>query len=81
MLVLSRKLHQEIVINENVRVRVQEIKGGRIRLGIIAPPDVSVRRQELPAQSQMTSRSNRAEALRNGDREGRPSRCLSACPR
>jgi carbon storage regulator len=81
MLVLSRKLHQEIVINENVRVSVQEIKGGRVRLGIVAPPDVSVRRQELPSQSQVTSRSNRSEEDREDERKRRTSRWLSACPR
>ena len=47
MLVLSRKLNQEIRIAENIVVRVLEIKGNQVRLGIVAPAEVSVVREEL----------------------------------
>jgi len=47
MLVLSRKVNEEIVIGDNIRVRLVKICGGRARLGISAPPEVSVRRAEL----------------------------------
>jgi carbon storage regulator len=49
MLVLTRKPNEEIVINGNIRVRVLGVQGGRIRLGIDAPPEVPVRRSELEA--------------------------------
>lgn len=49
MLVLSRMVGEEIVIADGIRVRVSEVKGGRIKLAIEAPLDVSVRRQEVPA--------------------------------
>lgn len=38
MLVLSRKLNEEILIDGGIRVKVLEINGNRIRLGIVAPP-------------------------------------------
>lgn len=48
MLVLSRKLNDEIIINENIVVRVVRIKGNTVRIGIDAPSDVNVMRGELP---------------------------------
>ncbi len=48
MLVLSRKLNQEIVIGENVKITVLKIKGNTVRLGIEAPRNVRVIRGELP---------------------------------
>lgn len=48
MLVLTRGLKQKIVIgDQQIIVTVLEVKGGRVRLGIEAPPDVTVRRMEL----------------------------------
>ena len=46
MLVLSRKAEQEIVIGE-CRIKVLSIQGGRVRLGIEAPPHIAVYRSEL----------------------------------
>jgi carbon storage regulator len=51
MLVLSRKLSEEIVIDGGIRVKVLDIQGGRIRLGITAPANVSVLRQEICLES------------------------------
>ena len=47
MLVLSRRVGEEIIINENIRVVVVAAKGDRIRLGIVAPRDVNVDRAEV----------------------------------
>ncbi|MBT3601614.1 MAG: carbon storage regulator CsrA [Candidatus Latescibacteria bacterium] len=47
MLVLTRKLGESIVIGNNVRVTVLEMQGKQIRLGIEAPPEVSVHRGEV----------------------------------
>lgn len=46
MLVLSRRLEEEIVIAGRIRMKVLEIKGNRVRLGITAPPEVPVHRSE-----------------------------------
>ena len=47
MLVLSRKVNEEIIIDGHIRVLVIEIRGDKCRLGIIAPDDVSVHRHEV----------------------------------
>lgn len=47
MLVLSRKLGEKIYIGENVCITVVDIDRGKIRLGIEAPRDVPIYRQEL----------------------------------
>lgn len=54
MLVLTRSLGEELVIDGNIRVRVAEIKGGRIRLAVEAPREVSIRRSELTASPKIT---------------------------
>ncbi|MCZ2344423.1 MAG: carbon storage regulator [Bacteroidales bacterium] len=53
MLVLSRKLGEKIYIGENICITVVDIDRGKIRLGIEAPRDVPIYRQELlPLQAQ-----------------------------
>ncbi len=47
MLVLSRKLNEEIVIAGNIRVKILEINGSQVRLGVEAPAQVPILRQEL----------------------------------
>ncbi len=47
MLVLSRKINETIVINDNIVVTVVDIRGDKVRLGIDAPKDVPVHRQEV----------------------------------
>ncbi len=47
MLVLSRCPGEEIVIDGNIRVTVVEVRGNQVRLGISAPPSVTVDRQEV----------------------------------
>ena len=47
MLVLTRRINESIVINDDVSVLVVEIRGDRVRLGIDAPKDVVVHRKEI----------------------------------
>jgi carbon storage regulator len=47
MLVLSRKVNEEIRIGSDIRVIVTEMKKGRVRLGIIAPTDVPIHRDDV----------------------------------
>jgi carbon storage regulator len=49
MLVLTRRIGEEIVIGDNIRVAVVAIRGQSIRVGITAPPSVRVARLELLA--------------------------------
>lgn len=47
MLVLARRVGEEIVIGDNVRVTVLEIRGNQVRLGVVAPQSVRVLREEI----------------------------------
>lgn len=47
MLILSRKVNEKIMIGDNIAVSIIEIKGDQIRIGIEAPRNVKVFRQEV----------------------------------
>lgn len=47
MLVLSRQRDERIVIGDDVEVVVVDIRGDKVRLGIVAPNTVSVHRKEI----------------------------------
>ena len=47
MLVLSRRVGEEIVIGNNIRVKVVALQGGRVRLGIVADESIPVHRAEI----------------------------------
>ncbi|MEI6512968.1 MAG: carbon storage regulator CsrA [bacterium] len=53
MLVLTRKVHQSIMIGDEVEVVVLEVRGEQVRLGIRAPKTVTVHRKEIYEQIQM----------------------------
>ena len=57
MLVLTRKVHQSIVIGDDVEVVVLEVRGEQVRLGIKAPKNVSVHRKEIYDQIQGENKS------------------------
>ncbi len=59
MLVLSRRVGDSVVIGDNVVVTVLEVRGDVVRIGVDAPREVAVRRQELLAE---LADSNRAAA-------------------
>jgi carbon storage regulator CsrA len=47
MLVLSRKIDEQIIIGDDIRITVVSIRGNQVRLGFEAPPRVSIFREEL----------------------------------
>lgn len=47
MLVLSRKKNESIVIDDRIKITVVEIRGDKVRLGVDAPKEVPVHRQEV----------------------------------
>lgn len=65
MLVLSRRQGQAIVVGDNIVIRVVEIRGDHIRLGIDAPRSVAVHREEIAAEirseNQAAGRIDRAD--------------------
>jgi carbon storage regulator len=47
MLVLSRKRDERIVIGDNIVITIVDVRGDKVRLGIEAPPEIPVHRQEI----------------------------------
>lgn len=47
MLILSRKIDESIVINDNISIKVISIDKGIVKLGIEAPSDINILRSEL----------------------------------
>jgi carbon storage regulator len=47
MLVLTRRIGEEIVIADEIRIKVVSVRGDRVRIGIDAPPDICVERLEV----------------------------------
>ena len=63
MLVLSRKLGQRFQIGQEVRVTIVKIDRNSVRIGIEAPDDVTVYREEIaPAEAEPSSASRPAVA-------------------
>jgi carbon storage regulator len=62
MLVLTRKLGENIRIGDSVKITVLEVRSGQVKLGIDAPPEVKVHREEIYARIQEENRkAQRAE--------------------
>ncbi len=47
MLIFTRRIGEEIRIGNDIRVKIVDIKGKQVRLGIEAPPEVIVHREEI----------------------------------
>ncbi len=52
MLALTRKKDQALIINNNIEIKILDIKGDQIKLGVQAPHEVSVYRKEIYQQIQ-----------------------------
>jgi carbon storage regulator len=64
MLVLTRKLNQTIVIQDNIRVKIVEIADGSVKIGIDAPKEILIYREEVFEEIQKENR--RAAELPHG---------------
>jgi carbon storage regulator len=63
MLVLTRKLGEVIRVGDSVTVRVLEVKGNQVRLGVEAPADVRIYREEV---YRAIRKENEEAAVRQG---------------
>lgn len=52
MLVLTRKKHERLLIGDDIVLTIVEIKRGSVRLGVEAPRDVRIMRQEIAPKEQ-----------------------------
>ncbi len=69
MLVLTRKVGTSIIIDDQIKIQVVQIKGRQVRLGIVAPKETKVHREEI--QQRAIGKENRALKARPA------SECLS----
>ncbi len=69
MLVLSRKKNESIVINNDITIVVIEIRGDKVRLGVDAPKEVPVHRQEVyeAIQRKQAEADDKADSPDNAD--------------
>ncbi len=71
MLVLSRKIEESIIIGDSIELRIVDIKGDQVKLGISAPRNVSIYRKEVYEEIQKENREaarmnvNSVENLKN----------------
>jgi len=54
MLVLTRKKGESFIVNQNIEIKVLEIQGNQVRLGIIAPKEIRIYRKELSPKDTKT---------------------------
>ena len=50
MLVLTRQTNERLLIGEDIVIEVREVRGNQVKIGIEAPPEVKVLREELMEQ-------------------------------
>lgn len=70
MLILTRRVGETVVIGDEVQVTVLGVKGNQVRLGVTAPRDVSVHRQEIYDRIQKEQGATGGPA--SGSAEGSP---------
>ena len=66
MLLLTRKLGENIRIGDDVKITIVEVKGNHVKLGIDAPPSVKVHREEIYERIQAENRRAREAEAQNG---------------
>jgi carbon storage regulator len=66
VLVLTRHVHQSIVIGHDVVITVLEVRGDQVRLGITAPKEVQVHREEVFAALSAAERQGAVTATDQG---------------
>ena len=69
MLVLARQRDQSVIIDRRVEVKVVDIRGDKVRLGFVAPPEVEVDRKEVFEQKQLKIKSAATPIVSPQERE------------
>ena len=63
MLILTRRIGETLIIGDDVNITVLGVKGNQVRLGINAPKDVSVHREEIYLRIQKEKQGSDTEEV------------------
>ena len=61
MLILTRKIGESLIIGDDVEITVLSVRGNRVKLGVNAPKEIAVHRQEIYERIKAAEDSNSVE--------------------
>ena len=70
MLILTRRVGEALMIGDNVTVTVLGIKGNQVRIGVLAPKEVGVHREEIYERIKREEQEGTPRHTRPGDGDG-----------
>ncbi|MDF1684723.1 MAG: carbon storage regulator CsrA [Legionellaceae bacterium] len=69
MLILTRRIGETLIIGDDVNITVLGVKGNQVRLGINAPKDVSVHREEIYLRIQQEKNGTSSDGSEESDNQ------------
>lgn len=69
MLILTRRIGETLIIGDDVNITVLGVKGNQVRLGINAPKDVSVHREEIYLRIQQEKQANEDGSMMDNEEQ------------
>ena len=80
MLILSRKIDETIVIDGRIIVKIMKVEGETVKLGILAPPEVPVHRQEVFDEIMKNNKAAQASGWQMLPKLKRPPKTVQTSP-
>ncbi|MGL4563114.1 MAG: carbon storage regulator CsrA [Brevinema sp.] len=65
MLVLSRKESESIIINDNIEIKIVDIKMDQVKIGIVAPKEIKILRKEILDEVSLENHRAQANSVKN----------------